>query len=187
MLSKFVATALLAAAVAATAIGAPRVAGAAADNAFTSDMDVVHKLLFEHDKIKRTVTNLPNGVRTVTESSDPQVTRYIKEHVASMNQRLRDGRVFNIASPTLPAIFQSASKIHTQIEQTPDGVIFTQTSDDPAIVAALQTHAGEVSDLAREGIVALHRTMMANRNPTMMEHMRDMMMQGGPMGDMHGR
>lgn len=32
-------------------------------------------MLFDHDKIKRTVTNLPNGIRTMTESSDPQVAR----------------------------------------------------------------------------------------------------------------
>lgn len=47
-------------------------------------MQVVHKLFAEHDKIERTVTKLPNGIRTTTESNDPQVAQDIKDHVASM-------------------------------------------------------------------------------------------------------
>ena len=31
----------------------------------------IHDLFFNHDRIKRTVTNLPDGIRTVTESDDP--------------------------------------------------------------------------------------------------------------------
>lgn len=168
-----IASAILAAAVATTAIAAP--VPVQADNAFTSDMNVVHEMLADYNKIKRTVTNLPNGIRTVTESDDPTVAKEIKDHVASMDQRLKDGKVFNVASHTLPTIFANNTKIHTEIEQTAKGVILTQTSYDTATVAALQAHAGEVSDLAREGTVALQRAVMAN---------------GGPMGNsgpmMHG-
>jgi hypothetical protein len=32
-----------------------------------ADMGLVHDLLFNNTKIKRTVTNLPDGIRTVTE------------------------------------------------------------------------------------------------------------------------
>ena len=35
----------------------------------------IHGLLFNHDRIKRTVTNLPDGIRTVTESDDPEKAR----------------------------------------------------------------------------------------------------------------
>lgn len=115
----------------------------------------------------------------MTESDDAQVAQYLKDHVASMGRRLKDGKVFNVASHTLPTIFKNADKIQTEILQTPKGVILTQTSSDPATVAALQAHAGEVSDLAREGMAALMRSVMANGGPM---QMRQMMMQGGPMG-----
>jgi hypothetical protein len=82
-----------------------------------------------------------------------------------MKQRMNDGKVFNVVSNTLPTIFANADKINTQIQQTPKGVILTQTSSDPAVIVALQAHAGEVSDLAREGMVALMRSMMANGGP----------------------
>ena len=41
-----------------------------------------------------------------------------------------------------------------------NGVIVTQTSDKSDVVAALQKHAGEVSDLAKRGMVAVHEQMM---------------------------
>ena len=36
----------------------------------------------------------------------------------------------------------------------------TQTSDDPELVAALHTHAAEVSDMAARGMQAVHEMMM---------------------------
>jgi len=41
-----------------------------------------------------------------------------------------------------------------------NGVIVTQTSSNGDVVAALQKHAGEVSDLDAHGMVAVHEQMM---------------------------
>jgi hypothetical protein len=62
-------------------------------------------------------------------------------------QRLDEGRVFNLFSPTLPILFEKKDKIRTKIETTEKGSIVTQTSDDSTVVAALQAHAVEVSEL----------------------------------------
>ena len=48
------------------------------DAGSSADMDLVHELLVNNTRIKRTVTNLPNGIRTVTESDDPKVAQAIK-------------------------------------------------------------------------------------------------------------
>ena len=132
------------------------------DASFRDDMRLVHAMLLDHDKIKRTVTNLPDGIRTVTESEDPRVTRAIKSHVASMGKRLGEGRIFNLFSPTLPVLFENKDKISTVVETTEKGSIVTQTSSDPKVVAALQAHAVEVSELARDGMAAMMRGAMAN-------------------------
>ena len=132
------------------------------DAAFVPDMRLVHDLIQSHDQIKRVVTNLPNGIRTVTESADPQVAQAIKAHVASMEQRLKDGREFNMFSPTLPVLFQNKDKIKTVVETTETGSIMTQTSSDATVVAALQAHAAEVSELARDGMAAMMRSARAN-------------------------
>jgi hypothetical protein len=131
------------------------------DEAFAADMRLVHEMLSYNDRIKRTVTNLPDGIRTVTESDDAQVAQYIAAHVASMEKRLGEGRIFNLFSPTLPVLFEKKDKIRTKIETTGKGVIVIQTSDDAEVVAALQAHALEVSELARDGMAAMMRGMRA--------------------------
>jgi len=132
------------------------------DEAFAADMRLVHEMLASNERIKRTVTNLPDGIRTVTESDDAQVAQFITAHVASMEKRLDEGRVFNLFSPTLPVLFAKKDKIRTKVESTGKGVIVVQTSGDAEVVAALQAHALEVSELARDGMVAMMRGMRAN-------------------------
>jgi hypothetical protein len=129
------------------------------DAAFQADMQLVHEMLAGHDKIKRSVENLPNGIRTVTESDDPQLAQALKAHVASMEQRLKDGRIFNLFSSTLPVLFDNKDSIKTAVEMTPKGSIVTQTSADAKVVAALQAHAAEVDELARDGMAAMMRGM----------------------------
>ena len=141
-------------------------AGAAAlltkqDAGSVSDMGLVHDLVMNHARIRRTVTNLPNGIRTVTESDDPQVAQAIKAHVASMSQRLTDGREFNIFSTTLPVLFENRDKIQSVVDVTDKGSIVTRTSTDTKVVAALQSHAAEVTELAQKGPAAMRRGMMS--------------------------
>ena len=71
----------------------------------------------------------------------------------------RDPQVF-IQSPTLDILFERREKIATTIETTDEGIVVVQTSDDPEVVAALQTHAAEVSDMVDRGMQAVHEAMM---------------------------
>ncbi len=124
----------------------------------------IHGLLFNHDRVKRTVTNLPDGIRTVTESDDPQIAETIKRHVAEMGQRVEDGRDpgLPIETRALRSIFQYKDKITSKYEVTDKGVIVTQTATDANAVKALQEHAAEVTDLAQRGMIAVHEAMMKN-------------------------
>jgi hypothetical protein len=132
-----------------------------ADGAFAADMRLVRDLIHNHDRIQRTVTNLPDGIRTVTESEDPQIAQVIKAHVASMEGRLKEGKTFNLFSPTLPILFAKKDTIKTVAETTEKGSIVTQTSSDLRVVTALQAHATEVNDLVRDGPLAMMRSMRA--------------------------
>ena len=131
------------------------------DAGSSADMDLVHDLLMDHTRIRRTVVNLPNGIQTVTESDDPKVAQTIKAHVASMSERLKDGREFNIFSTTLPVLFENRDKIKSEVTVTEKGSIVTRTSSDPKVVAALHGHAAEVTELVQEGMVAMRRGMMS--------------------------
>jgi hypothetical protein len=134
------------------------------DAATASDMSAIHELAIGHDRIRRTVTNLPDGIRTVTESDDPRIAQLIREHVARMGQRVRAGKMMGvpIESPAVHRIYANKDKIRTTSEATPEGIVVTQTSSDPAIVALLQEHAVEVSGLVRGGMEAMHAAMMRN-------------------------
>lgn len=130
------------------------------DEGSAADMDLVHQLLADHRKIRRTVTRLSDGIRTVTESDDPAVAGRIKAHVASMSQRLEEGREFNIFSRTLPVLFANREKIVSKVEVTDKGVVVTRTSGSAEVVAALQGHAAEVTELVDDGMMAMRRGMM---------------------------
>lgn len=126
-----------------------------------ADMGVAMNLVHKNTKIRRAVTRLPDGIRTVTESDDPKIAQDIKAHVASMSGRLKDVREFNIFSTTLPVIFDNTDKIMSVVKLTDKGAIVTRTATDAKVVAALQGHAGEVTELVQEGPTAFHRGLSA--------------------------
>jgi hypothetical protein len=112
--------------------------------------------------IDRTVENLPNGIRTVTNSTDEDVMAALVSHVVGMIDRVEEGRdpqIF-IQSPTLDIFFLRGDRIDTQIDVTDEGIVVVQTSDDPELVEALQVHAAEVTDMANRGMEAVHDAMM---------------------------
>src|SRR5687768_2023994 len=65
--------------------------GMGRDSATAAQMGTIHELMMSHERIKRTVTNLPNGVRTVTESDDPRIATLIKKHALDMTARVGAG------------------------------------------------------------------------------------------------
>lgn len=125
------------------------------------------RAMFEnHPGITRSVENLPNGIRTVTSAADEDLRNALISHAVGMIDRVdqdRDPKVF-IQSPTLDILFQNRALIATEIDTTEDGIIVIQTSDDPATVTALQTHAAEVSDLAAHGMQSVHESMSQRMN-----------------------
>jgi hypothetical protein len=134
------------------------------DSATMAQLRVIHTLFVNHDRIKRSVTNLPNGIRTVTESDDPQIAALLKTHVGDMIKRVGDGDDpgLPIESKALHSIFRDKDKIKTSTVTTPNGVVVVQTSDDPKVVAELQKHAAQVTDFANEGMAAVRTAMMRN-------------------------
>jgi hypothetical protein len=134
------------------------------DTSTMAEMRAIHELMINHDRIHRTVTNLTDGIRTITESDDPETAKTIQEHVLTMNQRLSAGNDpgLPMESPALRSIFRNADKVQTSIQTTAKGVIVVQTSTDPETAAALQEHASEVSDLVKGGMAAMRAAMMKN-------------------------
>jgi hypothetical protein len=145
-------------------------------SATLSEHEDLATLFSDHERIRRTVTNLPDGIRTLTESDDPRIAAVIKRHVSEMGRRVEQGRDpgLPIESDALRSIFRNKDKIKSAYEVTEKGVV-VQTSTDAETVRLLQTHAAEVTELTRRGMIAAHEAMM--RNGGMMRHGMH-----GPMG-----
>ena len=120
-------------------------------------------LMFQRfQTMSREVENLPNGIRTVTRSSDPEVMDALVSHVVGMIDRVgqKDDPKILIQSPTLDIFFARGDRILSEVDVTEDGVIVTQTSDDPELVAAMHEHAAEVTAMVDQGMHAVHMMMM---------------------------
>jgi hypothetical protein len=138
------------------------------DSTSSAIMSVVHELMTNHDKLRRTVTNLPNGIRTLTESDDPVMAQQIKKHVAATGEFVAKGvdPKLPMSTPALHGVLINCKKIARQTELTAKGVLVTETSTDSATVALMQAHAAEVTDLVNRGMAAMHEKMMGGGAPS---------------------
>jgi|GEM_PF-259610 len=131
--------------------------GMGRDPAMRGDQDVFHSLLEHHQKIRRVVKNTATGVETLTESDNPEIADKIQEHVASMHQRIKDGRGLRFWDDLFAAIFKNYERIEMTVENTEKGVRVTETSKDPAVALLIQAHAVVVSDFVAKGFEAAHQ------------------------------
>ena len=127
------------------------------------DMQIVHQLFANHDQIRRTVEEIPGGVRTLTESDDPQITALIQAHVQSMHQRVAEGRWFAMMSRTLPIMFRNADRYQRQNENTSKGITVTKTSNDSDLTNVLREHSREISNYVARGMPCMGGGMMRGR------------------------
>jgi len=132
-------------------------------NATAAESTELAVMFRNFETISREVTNLADGIRTVTRSSDQDVMDILISHVIGMIGRVDAGddpEIF-IQSPTLDIFFERGDQIDTSIDVTDEGIIVVQTSTDPELVQALQLHAAEVTAMADRGMQAVHEMMMS--------------------------
>lgn len=122
------------------------------------DMMGIHALFAQRDQIRRTVTQIPGGVRTTTESDDPAVVEQLREHVQAMYARLKEGRPINARDPLFAALFDHADKIKFRTENTAKGITVTETSADPEVVGLIRRHAEVVNKFIANGMPEMMRT-----------------------------
>jgi hypothetical protein len=130
----------------------------------TTDQEVndLKNIFTNHKKITRNVTNVPNGIKTITFSKDEKVRESIINHVSMMTTRMAENKnpEVMIQSPTLTELFKYYDQIETELEVTDTGIAVIQTSKNPEVVQLLQKHAGEISDMVDRGMQAIHERMM---------------------------
>ncbi|MDG2221923.1 MAG: DsrE family protein [Rubripirellula sp.] len=121
------------------------------DERHDEDRDVFHFLLTNHQAIKRTVTELENGVETLTESDKPEVADKIKEHVSWMEHRIKETNPIRMRDPLFRELFQHTDKIEMKHEDTAKGVRVIETSADPYVAKLIKAHAKAVTGFVERG------------------------------------
>ena len=128
--------------------------------ATSMDMSMYMEMFSRHSEIRRTVEEIPGGVRTTTESDSPDLAALLHQHVPSMYSHLDQGGEIMCMSQSLPTLFRRASDYHRQITLTPTGVVAVETADDPNLTQAIRAHAREVTGFVTEGMPAMMQGMM---------------------------
>ena len=131
-----------------------------------ADREVFHFLLENHRVIQRTITTLPDGVETLTESDEPSVAEKIKEHVTWMKVRIDDEIPIRMRDPLFAELFRRADKIKMETVETEKGVKVRETSDDPYVVKLIQAHAEVVSQFVERGFDEAHQRHAIPGEPT---------------------
>ena len=121
------------------------------------DMELFHYLLDNRDQIRRTVTELPDGVETLTESDDPDVAAKIREHVAAMYRRIEEDRPIHRRDPLFAEIFDHADAIDMMMEKTDFGLRVVETSSDPYVAELIKSHAHVVSQFLENGRMEMRK------------------------------
>ena len=118
-------------------------------------------LFMRHAEVQRKVTDIPNGVRAETVSSNPKTAALIQQHVAEMYQRLDENKPFPYpASRSVPAMFAHSTRYQRKLDVLANGVAVTETSADPDMVKVIRAHAREITGFVKEGMPAMMQDMM---------------------------
>jgi hypothetical protein len=126
----------------------------------SGDTDLCYFLADYGAQIRRTVTPLPNGADTRTESSNPALVDSLREHIISMSVHLQGHRLLGPDDPLLGELLRNRDEITVLHEPTPTGIRVVETSSDPHVVALIQAYARVVSLVIANG-----RTEMMKPHP----------------------
>lgn len=115
-----------------------------------------HTLVFNNGSITREVHEIPNGVRTVTTTTDPNLLQILKRHPSDMKKHLDQGGMVRRWDPLFAELAQYTDKVDMKYKAIENGLEVTSTSKDPEVVKLIRAHAYKVSEFVKRGRAAMH-------------------------------
>lgn len=133
--------------------------GAGAMGGMREDMTTLHAMFADRDKIKRTVTILPDGAETVTESDDEAIVSMIQEHVPAMEERVLGDKPLPPMTfhPIFVGLMKHSEDYTLTYEETAKGMKVKYSADNPYVVMLVQEHAKLVSRFIKNGMSEIHK------------------------------
>ena len=121
------------------------------------DHQAIQTLLQNRDQIQRKVENLPDGVRTLTETDNKELRPILIAHVEAMYDRLEEGRPIHMRDPLFRSLFAHAKEIKLIAKPTKKGLVVIETSENPKVVKLIQAHAQAVTLFLKNGPAEVRR------------------------------
>jgi hypothetical protein len=122
------------------------------------EMRVIHRLLLNHDRIRRHVVDIATGIRSRTTSRDGELAELIRTHVWQMKARVERGDPIRVMDPVFREIFEHHSEVNIDVERIPGGVLVVETSTDPQVELLIRQHAHRaVSEFVAHGMTRAMR------------------------------
>lgn len=123
------------------------------------DMQTLHAMFGDRDKIRRTIKLLENGVETLTESDDDDVVALLQEHVPAMESRVEDNSPLPPMTfhPIFKELIKHSKEVDFDYENTERGIKVIYTAKDPYVVMIIQEHARLVSRFIKHGMEEIHK------------------------------
>lgn len=115
---------------------------------------VIHFLIENHESLKRTVEEIPGGVRTRTVSSEPEIVDAVRVHVRQMVDLIHGGGRIRNWDPLFREIFERREAIVMEISDIDGGVEVVETSEDSQVAKLIRAHAVKVEEFVDRGIEA---------------------------------
>ena len=122
------------------------------------NMQVIQRLLTNHEKVEMTVVNQENGVYVKSTSKDPQVASWIKDHVQSMMDLVESGGNIRMWDPIFAKLLQHRYDFEFDLDVIPEGIEITKTATSPCVIDLLQWHADVVQLFAQRGHAEAKKT-----------------------------
>jgi hypothetical protein len=127
--------------------------GGMMDAAMMEDMRVIDRLLQSHDRIRRNVEDVADGIRARTTSRDGDIAGLIRTHVSQMERRVESGDPIRHMDPVFREIFEHHTEIAIDVEPIPGGVLVVETSANPQVELLIRQHAHRaVSEFIAQGM-----------------------------------
>jgi hypothetical protein len=133
-----------------------RAGGTEADTSFRGPLpkeqqDLIRDLARFHDRLTRRVVLTDSGYEAQTTTSDPELARKLKAHVAYMKKRLASGAMVRRWDPAFDELIQYHDQLEVTVEDRKDGIAVVVRGSSPEAIRVARNHARIVSGFVEKG------------------------------------
>lgn len=125
--------------------------GHGSDYHHRQDQTIFSELLKNHQQLFRHTNTIANGIEALTGSDNPELVKYLHQHVIGMEKRFSAGRAIRSWDPLFAALFEYKDQINFDYKLCDQGVLATITATDPKLIELIHCHDATLHQFVNYG------------------------------------